>query len=254
MSVDDQGFIQTVATGDYQPEYLAVIHSVKEGLITTLGPCLHSIYLYGSVARGQAMPGRSDLDICVILHKPPTHGIADLLADLGSETVRHFPMVSKVDFDVGHLAEVLAPEHINRWGYWLKHRCRWLYGDDLTRYFPLMRPSKAIAVAINGDYVGVLAAYCQQITAANNLQKRTAAQRAAARKLIRATDILRTEQDDAWPEELEDYASRFIARYPQQAEAIDYFLAESQTPMDKPERFVDKLNAFCLWLEKNYQR
>ncbi|MGI1002120.1 nucleotidyltransferase domain-containing protein, partial [Pseudomonas aeruginosa] len=37
---------------------------------------VHSIYLYGSVARGEAITGRSDLDLTLVLRDPPSPELA----------------------------------------------------------------------------------------------------------------------------------------------------------------------------------
>ncbi|MCV4014378.1 nucleotidyltransferase domain-containing protein, partial [Pseudomonas aeruginosa] len=37
---------------------------------------VHSVYLYGSVARGEAITGRSDLDLTLVLRDPPSPELA----------------------------------------------------------------------------------------------------------------------------------------------------------------------------------
>ncbi|MGI0995678.1 nucleotidyltransferase domain-containing protein, partial [Pseudomonas aeruginosa] len=44
---------------------------------------VHSIYLYGSVARGEAITGRSDLDLTLVLRDPPSPELAAQLETAG---------------------------------------------------------------------------------------------------------------------------------------------------------------------------
>jgi len=154
---------------------------------------LDGLYLYGSVARGDAIPGVSDLDLTLVLREPAT---AELLARL--EAVRcaleqRHPFVTKVDFDIGHHAQVLATENRNGWGFWLKHQCRCLWGNDLSVHFERFRPSRDIALAVNGDFHAVLSAYLTRIACADTETQRLRLQREASRKLIRSTHVLLSE-------------------------------------------------------------
>ncbi|WP_437094205.1 nucleotidyltransferase domain-containing protein, partial [Streptomyces longwoodensis] len=54
------------------PAFRPVVAAARERLRDVLGARLHSAYLYGSVPRGTARVGRSDLDLLVALHEEPT--------------------------------------------------------------------------------------------------------------------------------------------------------------------------------------
>lgn len=55
-----------------QPEFESLVDETLETLATGLGVLLDSLYLYGSVARGCAQAGHSDLDLTLVL----THQLA----------------------------------------------------------------------------------------------------------------------------------------------------------------------------------
>lgn len=251
--LSDEGYLKTLPHVSLQPAFEQVVGEVVNGLRHALGDILHSIYLYGSVARGNAVTGVSDLDVCVIFTRPLRVEESEILDRLRQELAAHHPCVSKIDIDPGVLAGVLDPENLYSWGYWLKHHCRCVYGEDLCERFARFRPSKAIAVAVNGDVMAVLKDVISRIQAASDRQERLMLQRAAARKLIRATNMLRSACDTDWPDTLEDYVARVVRRYPQQATALDYFLRESQHPDDDADQFIAQLRAFMAWLNRTYQ-
>lgn len=89
---------------------------------------VHSVYLYGSVARGEAITGRSDLDLTLVLRDPPSPELAAQLETARLALQARHPEVSKIDFDIGHLDQARDPANRDSWGYWLKHRCRCLWG------------------------------------------------------------------------------------------------------------------------------
>lgn len=249
MPLDSNGFIPMPPAVEFQVEFLPVIAAVSESLISLLGKRLHSLYLYGSVARGQAQSGVSDLDICMVVTHPVCTSERHQLAEIASDIAFRYPIVCKIDFDIGELADVLKSENRYSWGYWLKHHCRCIYGEDLTQRFDPFKPSKAIAVAVNGDFAAVLEKYIAQLTQLTDRDEQKKIQRAAARKLIRSTNLLRTDAESDWPETLAEHATRLVTRYPQKADEVDYFLRESIAPADNAASFIQHLTVFLRWLD-----
>lgn len=102
-----------------QPAFQAVVDALHAAVSGPLGDLVDSAYLYGSVARGDAVVGRSDLDAMLLLARTPS---ADALEQLGE--------VVKIDFDLGSLGQVQAPRPSRVRVFWLKHHCRYLAGPD----------------------------------------------------------------------------------------------------------------------------
>ena len=74
--VDAQGCVLTLDNVSFQPEFEPLLADVIASLSQS---GLDGIYVYGSVARGEASPGESDLDLSLILLEPPD---ASVLAHL----------------------------------------------------------------------------------------------------------------------------------------------------------------------------
>ena len=237
-----------------QPEFARLV----DGVVATLTRCfpelMHSLYVYGSVAQGRATPDKSDLDMSVIFHDRPDRATAARLAEIKRELEKSYPVVSKIDFDCGVLPQVLHPDHTLSWGYWLKHHCICVYGEDLSRRFAPFKPAKAIAVAVNGDFLPVLEKFMAQIRSSADKNEGLQLQRAAARKIIRATSILRSEYDKDWPDTLAEHHGKLIARYPEKADDMDYLLAVSHEPQGDLADFEKRILAFARWLNVEFHR
>ncbi|MBG4504994.1 nucleotidyltransferase domain-containing protein, partial [Pseudomonas aeruginosa] len=72
---------------------------------------VHSIYLYGSVARGEAITGRSDLDLTLVLRDPPSPELTAQLETARRALPARPPGVSKIDFDIGPQGPAREPAH-----------------------------------------------------------------------------------------------------------------------------------------------
>ena len=242
-------FIEVPPLKPLQVEFVPLVDDARFSLRTELGTLLDSLYLYGSVSRASAQLGQSDLDLTLILTRPlsaqESHSLECSRIDLEA---RH-PEVSKVDFDIGIRQDVLNPANINSWGYWLKYECRCIYGADAGLQFPDFLPSKAIAEAVNGDYFQALSDYGKRIANANTHAEMQRLQKEAARKLVRATNVLRAATDIFWPRTLEDYVRNFSVHHPEMAEQISFFLRHAQTPSGSSTVFIENLYAFTNWMQ-----
>lgn len=101
--------IDVIAGNPLQPEFEPVVADAIDSISVALGSLLHSLFLYGSVARGCAMPRRSDLDLTVVLMRQASGQERTLLEKLRLALEAGHSQIVKVDFDVGVLADVLNP-------------------------------------------------------------------------------------------------------------------------------------------------
>ena len=241
-------FIKALPVRPLQPEFVNLIDEARDSLVRELGALLDSLYLYGSVPRAMAQPGKSDLDLTLVLSRLLSTPEAESLECVRSNLEAGHPEVTKIDLDVGVLEDVLNPANLYSWGYWLKHECRCIYGSDLALRFQAFQPSPAVAKAVNGDYVQVLRDYMARISQAHDEDATRRLKKEAAKKLVRATNVLRLEADHLWPESLEEYTKFFSVRFPEMAEQMEFFLEHAKTPSATNDVFNQRLVFFVDWM------
>lgn len=248
MGIDGEGRIKTVGEPPWQEAFCPVLEDVRRRLSPGSVPFIHSVHVYGSVAAAKAVPGRSDLDLCLILHHPPGEDERALLEHVRQQIEAAHPVVGKVDLDIGCVDDLSAPETGMAWRYWLRHHCRRLMGEDLAADIPLFRPSRALAHAVNGDFRQVLGTYLEQLEKAGSREESGRLIRAAARKLVRSTNILRHDADRDWPDSLEDHALRFSTAFPERQADMLYFLEQSRMANGDPAAFAGRMRGFIGWM------
>lgn len=250
MGIDRQGRIGVVERRPFQNEYRPVLEDARLSLGPQALPLIHSVYVYGSVAGGRAVAGRSDLDLTLVLSGPPSDLDRNAIEGIRTKLEAGHPIVSKVDFDIGQLQDVLSD---TAWRYWLQHHCRCIAGQDLAEDIPLFRPSRALALAMNGDFEQVLQRYHDVLTRPQTDAASRRLIREAARKLIRSTNLLRKDADRDWPKTLEEYLARFQRLYPAQGGELRYFYDQAITPHALAESFAPRLQTFSGWLTRAAQ-
>lgn len=248
MSTIPSAFLPPAPCAPLQTVFAPLLRDACASLAAQAGDFLDGIYVYGSVARGDATPGVSDLDLTLVLRLPPTPRLGNMLEAVRLALQARHDTVLKVDFDIGHRSQVLAPENLYSWGYWLKHQCRCLWGDDLAPRFAPFAPSRAIALAVNGDFAQVLASYAQRLDAERDPAVIVRLQREASRKLIRSCNLLRQDGDSGWPASLDEHAAQLLRSHPAMQAQIAYFLAQARPGAVPASGFAAALRAMTDWL------
>lgn len=137
--LDEHGYIRNVYSPSHiQAEFKAVVDAAVNELTTKFPNQIDGIYLYGSIGRGNAVLGKSDLDLSIVLKHPQS----DTQRQTFKVMVRDFPrcnaQVSKIDLDIGHVNEVLQVDEYYRWQFWLKHCCCCVWGNVLRPVFGII--------------------------------------------------------------------------------------------------------------------
>ena len=252
MAVDKNGFISQPDFSGFQPAFSPLVSDAIQRLNAALPDLIHSVYVYGSLVDGSAVETQSDLDLTLIYRREPDADEVAQTDAMKSSLEQDYPVVSKIDIDPGVLEDVMLPANVNLWGYWLKHHCVCVYGDDLRECFEPFRPSREIAIAVNGDFLTVLNGYVALMKPTLEPAQRHGLQRAAARKAIRSTNLLREENDRDWPVSLEELCEKFNDRYPALTEEMDYFLSISHRPRGDVMAFAGRIITFSYWLNAEY--
>ena len=156
MNVDDSGYITIPKNKQLQSAYSDVVNMLVHHLNEVFHSQIHSIYLYGSVANGNAVLGESDLDVTVIFNIPIDPLVTKNLSNIQSVVCSKYIKISKIDFDCASLEEALSPSNNLSWGYWLKHHCICIFGYNLSQDIKRFKPSLELAIAINGDFSDVI--------------------------------------------------------------------------------------------------
>lgn len=153
---DADGYIINDTSADkIAQEFRALIIEVQNIIITELGEALHSLYLTGSIPRGMAAIGSSDLDIFATLKPGYTDEFLSAIKEKANALISNNQMVSKIDIEIWTFAEVfpLASDLTNikikntlsTFDVILKNASLCIYGKDLGNYIPPIKPDVALA-------------------------------------------------------------------------------------------------------------
>jgi hypothetical protein len=208
--VDADGYLVTGASLAAVPiGYQPVVVDCVDSLTAAFGDRLDGLYLYGSVATGQARPPESDLDLLAVWTSTVDAGA--VRSTVAALSTRHSAVVREVG-----LAEATL-ESLNGEAdrCFVKHYCVPLAGRDLRATFPRCRPSRALADGFNDDLESVVHRLRSTVDDARSAADRVAAARKAARRLLLAVATIESVSHATWSTDRATGAALLVQHHPE---------------------------------------
>lgn len=238
----------------FQPEYQSAVEDALRFFKAGLGTNLHSFYVYGSVARQQAVVGRSNLDIVVITHRPFDDQRTTLLNTIQWRFQRSFGHIKGLNVKTVLAKEVVSLDSIFSWGFLLRHCCQCLYGENLAECFGDYVPSWEIGKFWNNDVASWVKIYRQKIAQASTGAAQAQAQVMIAKKLLRASYSLVMHKHQRWIDSPAECGEVFLSYYPDKQVEIERLGILLSGRVIPKRSVVGLLDSFGDWLVKAYQR
>ncbi|MFF7753834.1 nucleotidyltransferase domain-containing protein [Streptomyces sp. NPDC007971] len=254
--LDAQGCIEREGSLARVPHaFRPVVAAARDGLLDVFGARLHSAYLYGSIPRGTARVGRSDLDLLVALREEPADADREAVRALGEALDKEFLQIDGVGTLVYGRARLLSDLETYDLGWFVACVCTPLLGDDLAEYLPRYRPSSLLARETNGDLALLLPRWRERIASAGDTEDALRPLvRFMSRHLVRTGFTLVMPRWNGWTSDLLEMAEAFGTYYPQRAAqlrgAAEYGCEAVGDP-DVLRSYVDDLGP---WLAEEYAR
>ncbi|KMM35812.1 hypothetical protein [Guptibacillus hwajinpoensis] len=138
--VDDEGYLVNDTSWEkIDQNYRNAINFAIE--LLTLAIPLSSIYLRGSVPKGNGIEGISDLDL-IVLTDQDQEGVAEIL---DQKLVNEFPWVSGCEVSFLSPAKLEKVTHFSIMPFMLKTSSLCVYGNDVAKGVPRFKADRALA-------------------------------------------------------------------------------------------------------------
>ena len=194
-----------------------VVAQAEEALRAEFGTRLHSLYLYGSVPRGTAVEGRSDLDVSVVLSDGVDDRDRARAAALAAELDRGTTAVDGVGILVDPRALFLASSQRYDGAFHVSCLCTPLWGPDLADELPEQRPTVELARGISREAEAALTKLADQLTAGADPR---VLRRAVGRRLARLAFTTVLARWPGWTSDPDTMVGVVTAYYPNRADEL----------------------------------
>ncbi|MFK4100841.1 nucleotidyltransferase [Streptomyces sp. NPDC019531] len=253
--LDAQGYIEREGSlGRIPHPFRPVVVTARDRVLDLFGPRLHSAYLYGSIPRGTARVGRSDLDLLLALLDEPTDADREGVRALGEALDKEFPQIDGVGTLLYSRDLLLSELERHDLGWFVACLCTPLLGDDLAEYLPRYRPDSLLARETNGDLALLLPRWRERIEAADSDEARRPLVRFMSRHLVRTAFTLVMPRWNGWTSDLAEMAEIFGAYYPERADQLRAAAVLGHTPTTAPAVLRTYIDDLGPWLANEYTR
>ena len=257
--LDQDGTIVREGALDRVPAaFVPVVDAARARITATFGgPRLHSAYLYGSIPRGTAVPGVSDLDLLIVFRDEPADADRAAANALEAALDDAYPQVTGVGIVLGSVPSTLSELERYDGGFFVACLCTPLLGEDLAAQLPRYRPTALLARETNGDLALVLPRWhARAAEAATDTDRRTLS-RAVARRLVRTGFTLIMPRWGGWTSDLDRSAELFAQYYPERdyperAGQMRRAAAVARTPSADPAVLAMLIDDLGPWLAAEY--
>ena len=252
--LDEDGFIAREGDLARVPQVFApVVEAARTSVLRAFGPDrLHSAYLYGSIPRGTAVPGVSDLDVLLALHDEPAGADRDAAGRVESALDARFPQINGAGIGLASTATLLSDIERYDLGWFVACLCTLLAGDDLARRLPRYRPTSLLARETNGDIGDVLPRWREQLREARTQAALQVLSRHVTRRTVRTGFTLVMPRWGGWTSDLLESAAIFGRYYPARRDQMRAAAEAAQAPTaDRPVLGM-LINDLGPWLAAEY--
>ncbi|WP_339130638.1 nucleotidyltransferase [Streptomyces sp. f51] len=254
--IDAEGYIEREGSLARVPQaFRQVVAAARERLLGVFGARLDGAYLYGSIPRGTARVGRSDLDLLLSLRAEPTETDRADARALEAALDGEFAEIDGVGTLLFGRERLLSDLERHDLGWFVACLCTPLLGEDLGAHLPRYRPDTLLARETNGDLALLLPGWRERIAAAEDTDEaRRPLVRSMSRHLVRTGFTLVMPRWNGWTSDLGEMAGAFGAYYPERAAELRNAAVRGHEPTGDPavlRSYVDDLGP---WLAAEYAR
>ena len=257
LSTDKDGYlIPDVSLDKIVPPWDEAVNFIKEAYIKHLGECLHSVYIRGSIARGLAVEGISDLDSFAILrgNPPKKKNELDWTKKVSEQYMERFPFSARPEIWFNREAAFLK----NLKGYWwLKLGAVCIHGENLIPCIPAVKlETLATNLEFQRDYISkIVREFHQDVKNADQEHTKKYCQ-GICKEFLRAGMVLVMSRAKVFSRDLYYCYELFAKFYPQEEATMRQALEYALNPTESKEillPFVKRLSEF-LSQEANIDR
>ena len=254
LGVDKDGFIVKKASVDkFQEKWKSVIEEVKNAYIEYFGDKLHSVYVRGSVAKGEAIDKVSDLDTIAIIDLPKDQIDTKWAEEFNKKIIAKYSFVKKVEIIA------ITPEHaISKTRgvhIILKTQAVCIYGKDISDNIPKLKPNKEHALHcknLQNELQNAIDFFEHRLS--NNLEENKQKCVWIMKRILRTGFELVMEREQKYTRDLYPCYKSFIKYYPDKKDNMHKTLEFAINPTDNSKIVIQLLQDWLFWMPKEIEK
>lgn len=249
LKTDKDGFIISESSADkIASPWKEAVEEVKNAYLQNLGDVVHSIYVRGTVSRGEAIEGISDIDTFAVITKKPEEVDRSWVRETRKALDAKLNFSTGVEFAHISLDELFDGDELFNDRFTIKTQSVCVYGEDLAQRIEPFRADIQTASHFHRNLDKVLENAKKGIV--NNPDKEDIKEwcRWVMKRIIRAGFILVMDKEQAFTRDLYPSYELFSKHFPEQEPKMKMALDLAINPVDDVEALNYFLDDFGVWV------
>lgn len=255
LKTDKDGFIISESSVDkINSPWKEAVEEIKNVYLENLGDIIHSIYVRGTVSRGEAIKGISDIDTFAVITKKPEEIDRSWVKETRKKLEYKFDFSTGVEIGFISYDELFNDDKLFNDRFAIKTQSACIYGEDLTLKIPPFLADIKSASHFHRNLKKVLENAKKNI--ANNPDKDDVKEwcRWVMKRIIRAGFVLVMEKEQAFTRDLYPSYELFSKYFPEQEPKMKIALDLAINPTENADEIANFLDDFGVWMEEQVER
>lgn len=254
--IDQFGYIRTEVSVDLiAPDFDALVSDAASRIPDRLDAELVGLYLYGSVAAGRAVAGRSGLDLMSVLQAEPDDTVLSDIHTVARELEAEYAgLVRGVSVESTWIDEVFNGRDRLAKQVFLRHMCVCIAGDDIRDELPRFAPTVEVCASLNGDAPRVLEGLWRDFARTHVEHERRRIAGKIARKILYTGMSCIAAETGEWATGRADMASYLSLFYPAVSPDIEFLLHACEEQELVLVGSVQRLKRLSQWVSAEANR
>lgn len=208
---------------------------------------IHSLYLRGSLPRGLAVTGVSDVDTFAVLKDEAEGYDFSWVRRAGKDLRRKHPFVSNFEFFFLRRKDLMeASDHFS-YRFVLKTLSVCLFGEDLAASIPPFKPGLKLAIALHGNLENEIERALTVFRASPHPRERMETCRWIMKRWLRGGAAMLMDTEKVYTRDLLPCSEIFAKHYPRHEAQIREGLSLAVAPVSDPDRLTAFLTEVRTW-------
>lgn len=184
---------------------------------------IHSIYICGSIPKGQAKLNRSDADFTIVTNGIISNEQKDEVTSIKIDLLKAYPFVSKIDTTIISVDEVKSKPL--EWGFWIKIISHCLCGEDLGKEVPELIGNSELILNLSSDVEESLGRLKKKLAYTEDETELLKTLRVYSKRLIRGLYTTILDEVGEWHDDIEDMKKALLLHLKEAPELVNRLYA-----------------------------
>lgn len=249
LNTDSEGYLLNECRLEFIREpWKQAVEEIRQAHLKHLPEKIHSLYLRGSLPRGKAIEGISDIDTFAVINTRAGNLDFSWIEPLRKELLQKYPFVSDVEFHFILHQKVLRELGYLSYRFIIKNLSLCLEGEDLAPALPRYKPGLNIAFAFHGNIQEVLSQAKEKIQNSVNDEATRRRCQWVMKRILRTGFSMLMGKEKVYTRDLYPCYEVFSKNYPEQEPQMRQALEWAVNPVSDQEKILEFLNTFGDWV------